>query len=108
MIQLTKEEIQKIETEALELYPVQMDCIYTGDGKIEYDYNEEIRDAYIAAATSRQLRIKELEEVLMKIAEQHTCKEQRDDPEGNGDIGDVEYGYDAIIELAREKLNYKP
>jgi hypothetical protein len=110
MIQLTKEEIQNIEAEAKKLYPdIDHDLYEPGDA----DYEEMMwavlkqRDAYIAGATSRAIKAKELEAGLRKISEQHTCKEQRDDPEGNGDIGDVEYGYDAIIELVRETLlNY--
>lgn len=63
MIQLTKEEIDAIEAESKKLYPYM-----EGDNDISFGYNSMQggkRIGYTEAATSRQLRIKELEKALV-------------------------------------------
>jgi hypothetical protein len=63
-------------------------------------WNKRVPD--IAGATSERERVKVLVDALTNISEQHTCKDMI--ANGLDDFGDIEYGYDAIIDEARESL----
>lgn len=126
MIQLTKEEEQKIEAEALKAYP---EVDFDPQFKNYWETQSRIRryeiKAYIAAATSRQLRIKELEEALEKISVDH-YPESVFKPMTEGEWSEVvryiqrKYNIDAISgyygrffhkihrDIAQQALNYKP
>ena len=62
MIQLTQQEIDAINADAKEKYPDVIKHDMWSATKLPY--SKEQRSAYISAATSRQLRIKELEDAL--------------------------------------------
>ena len=52
--------------------------------------------------TKRDKRIEELEAVIAEIAKQHLCDELSD--EQSVDMGDIEYGYDQLIVIARKVI----
>ena len=89
---LTKEEEQKIEADANAKYPTTY--VFNGMAFDDPQYNRR-REAYIAGATSRQLRIKELEDgydVILRATE--SMKEDQV-------INDLR-------NICKQVLNYKP
>jgi hypothetical protein len=51
---MSNEEQSRVDKLAMQKYLVQMDCITLNNEKIEYDYNEEIREAFKVGYSSRK------------------------------------------------------